>query len=64
MDLNLDIEKIRKSNFCNKNKKIFNIDDADVNKILVSKECGICHHWYFKGIGFNMNLIFVMDAMI
>ena len=38
MDLNLDIEKIRKSNFCNKNKKIFNIDDTDVNKILVSKK--------------------------
>ena len=28
----------KKSDFYNKNKKIFNIDDIDVNKILVSKE--------------------------
>ena len=28
----------KKSDFYNKNKKIFNIDDIDVNKILVSKK--------------------------
>ena len=28
----------KKSDFYNKNKKIFNIDDVDVNKILVSKK--------------------------
>ena len=26
------------SDFCNKNKKIFSIDDIDVNKVLVSKK--------------------------
>ena len=29
---------MKKSDFCNKNKKIFNIDDIDVNKMLVSKK--------------------------
>ena len=28
----------KKSDFYNKNKKIFNIDDIDANKILVSKK--------------------------
>ena len=31
-------EKSKKSDFYNENKKIFNIDDIDVNKILVSKK--------------------------
>ena len=31
-------KNIEKSDFYNKNKKIFNIDDIDVNKILVSKK--------------------------
>ena len=30
---NFDYKKIKKSNFYNKNKKIFNIDDIDVNNI-------------------------------
>ena len=25
----------------------------DVNKTSASKECDICHHWYFKDIGFK-----------
>ena len=25
----------------------------DVNKTSASKECGICHYWYFKDIGFK-----------
>ena len=25
----------------------------DVNKTSASKECGICHYWYFKDIGFE-----------
>ena len=25
----------------------------DVNKTNASKECDICHYWYFKDIGFN-----------
>ena len=34
--INFNDKKI--SDFYNKNKKIFNIDDIDVNKILVSKK--------------------------
>ena len=33
-----DNQKIKKSDFYNKNKKMFNINDIDVNKILVSKK--------------------------
>ena len=33
-----DNKNIKKSDFYNKNKKIFNIDDIDVNKIFVSKK--------------------------
>ena len=35
--INFDDKKINKSNFY-KNKKLFKIDDIDVNKILVSKK--------------------------
>ena len=28
-------------------------DGIDVNKINFSKECDICHYWYFKNIGFK-----------
>ena len=36
-NINFDNKKIKKTEFY-KNKKIFNIDDIDVNKILVSKK--------------------------
>ena len=36
--INFNDEKIKKSDFYNKNKKIFNINDTDINKILVSKK--------------------------
>ena len=36
--INFDNNKIKKSDFYNKNKKIFNINGIDVNKILVSKK--------------------------
>ena len=35
-NINFNDKKIKKSNFYNKNKQIFNIDDIDVNKVLVS----------------------------
>ena len=35
-------------------------EGIDVNKTSASKECDICHYWYFKDIGY----IFVMVAMI
>ena len=37
-NINFDNKNIKKSDFYNKNKKIFNIDDIDVNKILISKK--------------------------
>ena len=35
-----------------------------VNKTNALKECDICHFWYFKGIGLNMNHIFPMFVMV
>ena len=49
-------QKYQKSDFYNKNKKIFNIDDIDVNKILVSKKEQYGKHNSFKYfIGYNDN---------
>ena len=28
-------------------------EGIDVSKTNLSKECDICHNWYFKGIGFK-----------
>ena len=36
--INFNDKKIKESDFYNKNKKIFNIDDIDINKMLVSKK--------------------------
>ena len=36
--INFNDKKIKKSDFYIKNKKIFNVDEIDVNKILVSKK--------------------------
>ena len=36
----------------------------DVNKTILSKECDICHYWYFKDIGFKYEKIFAMVVMI
>ena len=36
--INFGKKNIKKSDFYNKNKKLFNTDDTDVNKILVSKK--------------------------
>ena len=36
--INFSDKKIKRSDFYNKNKKIFNINDIDINKILVSKK--------------------------
>ena len=54
--INFDNKKIKKSDFYNKNKKIFNIDDIDVNKILVSKKEQYGKFNSFKYfIGYNDN---------
>ena len=54
--INFDNKHIKKSDFYNKNKKIFNIDDIDVNKILVSKKEQYGKYNSFKYfIGYNDN---------
>ena len=55
-NINFDSKNIKKSNFYNKNKKMFNIDDIDVNKILVCKKEQYGKHNSFKYfIGYNDN---------
>ena len=55
-NINFNNKNIKKSDFYNKNKKIFNIDDIDVNKILVSKKEQYGKHNSFKYfIGYNDN---------
>ena len=51
-------KNIKKSDFYNKNKKIFSIDDIDVNKVLVSKkeQCGK-YNLYKHFTGHNDNSI-------
>ena len=54
--INFDDKKILESDFYNKNKKIFNINDIDVNKILVSKKEKYGKYNLFKYfIGYNDN---------
>ena len=40
------------------------LEGIDVNKINASKECDICHYWYFKILILSMNHIFAMAVMI
>ena len=56
-NINFDNKKIKISDFYkNKNKKIFNIDSIDVNKILVSKKVSYGKNNSFKYfIGYNDN---------
>ena len=56
--INFNSKNIEKSDFYNKNKKIFNIDDIDVNKILVSKKEQYGEYNSFKYfIGYNDNSV-------
>ena len=54
--INFDNNKIKKSDFYNKNKKIFDTNDIDVNKILVSEKEKYGKYNLFKYyIGYNDN---------
>ena len=54
--INFNGKKIKESDFYNKNQKIFNIDDIDVNKTLVSKKETYSKYNSFKYfIGYNDN---------
>ena len=55
-NINFDNKNIKKSDFYNETKKIFNIDDIDVNKILFSKKEQYGKYNSFKYIiGYNDN---------
>ena len=55
-NINFNNKNIKKSNFYNKNKNIFNTDDIDANKILVSKKEQYGKYNSFKYfIGYNDN---------
>ena len=47
-NINFDNKNIKENDFYHKNKKIFNIDGTDVNKILVSKKEQYGKHNSFK----------------
>ena len=36
-----------------KYKEIDASQGIDVNKTSASKECGLCHYWFFKDLGFK-----------
>ena len=38
-------------------------EEIDVNKTNLSKECDICHYWYFKDIGFKYESYLCNDLM-
>ena len=29
------------------------LEGININKTSASKECDICHYWYFKGVGYK-----------
>ena len=39
-------------------------EGIDINKTNASKECGICHCWYFLDKTLTINHIFAMVVMI
>ena len=58
-NISFDNKNIKKSDFYNKNKTIFNIDDIDVNNILPSKKEQYGKYNPFKYfIGYNDNNVF------
>ena len=34
-------------------QKIDDLEEIDSNKTSASKECMLCHYWYFKDVGFR-----------
>ena len=37
-------------------EKIDTLEETDINKTIASKECMLCHYWYFKNVGFKFEL--------
>ena len=44
-------------------KRIDISEGIDINKTNLSKECDICHYWYFKDIGFKYGPYLMQKAM-
>ena len=62
-NINFDDKKIKKSDFY-KNKKVFQIDDIDVNKILISeKEPYSTKNALKYFIGYNNNDVMLMEIL-
>ena len=58
--INFDNKNIKKIDFYNKNKKTFNIDDIDVNKMLVSEKEQYGEYNSFKYfIGYTDNNVII-----
>ena len=38
-------------------------EGMDINKTSASKECDICHYWYFLNRGSSFNHKYVIDAI-
>ena len=45
-------------------QKIDVSEGIDVNETSGSKECGLCHYWFFKVLDLNLKNRFVTDVMI
>ena len=39
-------------------------EGTDVSKISASKDCNICHYWYFLNKGLNFEQMFAISTMI
>ena len=39
-------------------------EGMNINKTSESKECMLCHYWYFKDVGYKFNRLFVMVVML
>ena len=67
-NMNFNNKNINKRDFYNKNKKIYNVDNIDVNKILVSKKEQYGKYNSFKYfIGYNDNNVIrplLLDTLI
>ena len=45
-------------------QKIDVSEGIDVNNTSASKECMLCHYWFFKDIGFKFKDMFVINVII
>ena len=43
-------------------EKIDVSERIDTNKTSASKECTLCHYWYFKDVELNLNHMFLINV--